>query len=89
MPAALRRWQHLTVSRAALALAGLLLASTAPAAPAPWYLWQSRLTGEKACAKVLAGAWDKVAGPFTDGRCEHLERAPQPTVNRAGQHAAN
>lgn len=60
--------------RAVLALAGLLLASTAPAAPAPWYLWRSRLNGETVCAKVLAGAWDKVAGPFTDSRCEQLVR---------------
>ena len=48
----------------------ILAANSANAAPAPWYLWQSRLTGARVCAQILAGDWQKVSGPYADSHCE-------------------
>ena len=40
------------------------------AAPAPWYQWRSKATGELACAQTSLGAgWERFAGPYRDGRC--------------------
>lgn len=52
-------------------LSALVLLSSAVAAPAPWYLWRSKLDGALYCAQVSPGAaWERVRGPFADGRCE-------------------
>jgi hypothetical protein len=43
------------------------------AAPAPWYQWRSKATGELACAQTSLGSgWERYAGPYRDGRCERL-----------------
>ncbi len=62
-------------------LAGLLLLTALPlaAAPAPWYVWRSRLNGSEHCAQVAPGTgWMRVRGPFRDLRCQPLagERRP-------------
>lgn len=55
----------------AIALAGVAFAASALAAPAPWYLWRSKLDGQWFCAQTRPGAgWDKSRGPFKDARCE-------------------
>jgi hypothetical protein len=54
-------------------LLGLVLACPAVlnAAPAPWYQWRSKTTGDLACAQTPLGAgWEKFAGPYRDARCE-------------------
>jgi hypothetical protein len=50
-------------------LALLLAATQVAAAPAPWYRWQSKLTGQQVCAQVLPGEWSKIGGPYQDARC--------------------
>lgn len=52
----------------ALLLAGTVAVS-AFAAPAPWYKWRSKLTGQEICAQVMQGEWEMVAGPFRDAQC--------------------
>lgn len=56
----------------------LLLAAAAGAtlaAPAPWYLYQSRLDGQKACSQTPLGeGWVQIAGPYKDAHCEKLVR---------------
>ena len=39
------------------------------AAPAPWYKWRSKLTGQEICAQVMQGEWARGAGPFRDAKC--------------------
>lgn len=54
----------------AAALCGLL-ALGALAAPAPWYLWRSKLDGKTFCQQISPGeGWERVGGPFRDSRCE-------------------
>jgi hypothetical protein len=57
----------------------LLLAATAAcsalARPAWWYLYQSRLDGQRACSQTPLGeGWVQMAGPFKDAHCEKLVR---------------
>ena len=56
----------------------LLLAGAAGAtlaAPAHWYLDQSRLDGQKACSQTPLGeGWVQIAGPYKDAHCEKLVR---------------
>ncbi|WP_291994970.1 hypothetical protein [Candidatus Accumulibacter sp. ACC003] len=54
----------------AIALAGALFGVTALAAPAPWFMWRSKLDGQALCAQTLpADGWAKVSGPYLDARC--------------------
>lgn len=54
-----------------ITLAALLaLPAALSAAPAPWYVWQSRLDGARVCAQTMSGAWERIAGPYRDARCE-------------------
>jgi hypothetical protein len=47
------------------------LAPSAMAAPAPWYLWKSKLDGKTVCLQTSPGeGWERVAGHFKDSRCE-------------------
>ncbi|XLZ72029.1 hypothetical protein ABT364_08720 [Massilia sp. SR12] len=58
-----------------LALLLLLAAGAALAAPAHWYLYQSRLDGQKACSQTPLGeGWTQIAGPYKDAHCEKLVR---------------
>jgi hypothetical protein len=45
------------------------LGAAALAAPAPWYQWRSKLTGDVTCAQVMRGEWERIAGPYKDARC--------------------
>lgn len=60
-----------------LLLGALLLSQAASAAPAPWYLWRSKVDGALYCAQVSPGpGWERVRGPFRDLQCERP--APEP-----------
>jgi hypothetical protein len=58
------------VNKIPVACLGLLLCASSLAAPAPWYIWRSKLTGEQTCAQVMRGEWERVDGPYKDARCE-------------------
>jgi len=49
----------------------LILGSTqALAAPAPYYLWMSKVDGSRVCSQTPLGeGWQKMGGPFKDSRC--------------------
>lgn len=58
---------------AALAAALVLFLSSALAAPAPYYQWRSKLTGQLACSQTPLGeGWEKTRGPYRDMHCEKL-----------------
>ncbi|MGF6692620.1 hypothetical protein M2318_002692 [Metapseudomonas resinovorans] len=55
-----------------LALLTLLFALAAPshAAPAPFFIWQSKLDGALTCAQTTPGeGWLRLGGPFRDAGC--------------------
>ncbi|MBD2838212.1 hypothetical protein ID144_14265 [Pseudomonas sp. JM0905a] len=55
-----------------LALLTLLLTLVAPsfAAPAPFFIWQSKLDGALTCAQTTPGeGWQRLGGPFRDAGC--------------------
>lgn len=57
-----------------LLLAGAACGS-ALARPAWWYLYQSRIDGQRSCSQTPLGpGWNQVAGPFKDPHCEKLVR---------------
>ncbi len=40
------------------------------AAPAPYYLWMSKVDGSRVCSQTPLGeGWQKMGGPFKDSRC--------------------
>ena len=49
----------------------LILGSTqALAAPAPYYLWMSKVDGSRVCSQTPLGAgWQLMGGPYKDSRC--------------------
>lgn len=54
----------------ALPLAGFLAAPAVPAAPAPWFLWESQASTHRVCAQTRPGhAWRKVSGPYRNAAC--------------------
>lgn len=58
---------------AALLAALILVAASSGAAPAAYWQWTSRLTGELACSQTPLGeGWVKSNGPYRDARCEKL-----------------
>jgi hypothetical protein len=58
---------------AALGAALVLVLSSSLAAPAPYYQWRSKLTGELACSPTPLGeGWVRSNGPYRDARCEKL-----------------
>jgi hypothetical protein len=69
--------------RVAIAILACLLTIWAVrsfAAPAPWYLWQSRVDGHTLCLQYPPGdGWQLAAGPFRDARCT------RPTVRPEGR----
>mgnify|MGYP001233800897 CR=1 FL=1 len=55
---------------------GLASSPLSVAAPAPWYLWQSNITGGVICAQHSPGdGWSQLAGSFsTAGQCKQAIR---------------
>lgn len=52
--------------------------NTSLAAPAPWYLWHSKLESSYVCAQTSPGeGWRKAAGPFMDAHCKQLVNNPR------------
>ena len=59
----------------ALLTLAALAATGALARPAWWYLYQSRIDGQRACSQTPLGeGWVQMAGPFKDAHCEKLVR---------------
>ena len=58
-------------SRFAIALPAAVFWVTVLAAPAPWFMWRSKLDGKAFCAQTLPGdGWEKAGGPYQDARCQ-------------------
>jgi len=58
---------------AALGAALIFVLSSSLAAPAPYYQYRSKLTGELACSPTPLGeGWVRSNGPYRDARCEKL-----------------
>jgi hypothetical protein len=58
-----------------LAVTAALASTAALARPAWWYLYQSRVDGQRACSQSPLGeGWVQMAGPFKDAHCEKLVR---------------
>ncbi|KQV59674.1 MULTISPECIES: hypothetical protein [unclassified Duganella] len=56
-------------------LLAALATGIASARPAWWYLYQSRIDGQRACSQTPLGeGWVQMAGPFKDAHCENLVR---------------
>ena len=54
----------------------LLCASSAGAGPAPWYRWQSVVTGETVCAQTSPGpGWARLDAVYVDPRCQRRDRS--------------
>ncbi|GGC11218.1 hypothetical protein GCM10011352_42150 [Marinobacterium zhoushanense] len=68
--------------RLALAILACLLTIWAVrtfAAPAPWYLWESRIDQYRICLQYPPGeGWVKAGGPFSDAGCR-LPYGKQPS----------
>lgn len=40
------------------------------AAPAPYYLWMSKIDGSRVCSQSYLGeGWQRMGGPYSDSRC--------------------
>ncbi len=60
---------NLKTKIAAIAILAAFSASIL-AAPAPWFLWRSKLNGQRYCTQSVPGpGWEKVGGPYKDSRC--------------------
>lgn len=59
-----------------LILLGFYGSNQSVAAPAPWYLWQSKITGGVICAQHSPGeGWLQLAGRFPSaGQCKQAIR---------------
>ncbi|MFZ4874498.1 hypothetical protein ACL9RI_05385 [Janthinobacterium sp. Mn2066] len=54
-----------------IAIALLAACASAPAEPAPWYKWRSKVDGTLSCAQSTLGfGWELASGPYKDSRCE-------------------
>ncbi|TXG77974.1 MAG: hypothetical protein E6R11_05720 [Rhodocyclaceae bacterium] len=76
--------------RAVLCAALLACSTAAPAAPAPWHWWKSRLDGRLYCAQTSPGSgWVRVAGPFDNAQCrKHDDGKAEPALPRAPRPGA-
>lgn len=65
-----------------LMLLGLAVSTITEAAPAPWFLWQSKITGGVICAQHSPGdGWQQLAGSFsTAGQCKQAIRQSKKPV---------
>lgn len=65
--------EHLSARSIELLIGCVLLlavASQAYAAPAPWYIWDSKTDDHQICRQSYPGeGWEKIAGPFTSAQC--------------------
>lgn len=52
-----------------LSLLAACVIDASVAAPAPWYKWRSKLTGEEVCAQFMQGDWELASGPYSDPLC--------------------
>lgn len=51
--------------------------ASALAAPAPWFVWRSKLDGREHCAQTSPGqGWERVRGPYRDLRCSQPVSLP-------------
>lgn len=65
------------LARAATLVLGLH-APAAMAAPAPWYVWISRIDGRPFCTQSDPGpGWTRSRGPYRDSQC-HMPHETQP-----------
>ncbi len=54
---------------------GLLMSFAVIAAPAPWYLWKSKLDGSVWCTQTPPGkGWVQIDGPYKDAHCKTIGR---------------
>lgn len=54
------------------------------AAPAAWYLWQSKVTGKYICRQWPPGeGWRRHSGPFADGGCRQAIKPPPAPLRQA------
>lgn len=61
--------------RACAVLAGLLIASQAAAAPAPWFYWRSRVDGARVCAQTSPGpGWERDSEAYDGPGCQPRRR---------------
>lgn len=53
-----------------LALTACLIAAQAPAAPAPWYYWRSKVDGARVCAQASPGhGWELDSAAYEGPGC--------------------
>lgn len=56
-----------------LMLNGFWFSAAAASAPAPWFLWQSRVDGAYLCIQTTPGeGWVKIAGPYPKAQCHRI-----------------
>jgi len=84
------RGRHASAVRLAL-VATLALALHAPvstAAPAPWYVWLSKLDGRPFCTQSDPGpGWERSLGPYRDSQCRTpYEARPPRSPSRSSPH---
>ncbi|MBE2260594.1 MAG: hypothetical protein IAE88_17175 [Rhodobacteraceae bacterium] len=57
--------------KASITIVIALFCLTVLAAPAPWFMWRSKLDGKAFCAQTKPGeGWEKASGPYQDARCQ-------------------
>lgn len=53
-----------------LGAALMALSLAAQAAPAPWFWWESKATGQRTCSQTSPGeGWLRAGGPFNNSQC--------------------
>jgi hypothetical protein len=65
--------RSLIVTTVTIALGSLYgsVSQPAQAAQAPWYWWQSTLSGKQICRQTSPGeGWQQLAKPYLDARCQ-------------------
>ena len=56
---------------AVVLLSLLCFSQSSAAAQAPWYWWQSTLTGKQICRQNSPGeGWQQLTQPYLDARCQ-------------------
>lgn len=84
------RRRHTPAVRLALAttLALSLHAPVAKAAPAPWYVWLSKLDSRPFCSQTEPGpGWERSRGPYRDSQCRTpYEVRPRAPLSRPSPH---
>ena len=64
----------------------LALPLLAQAGPAPWYRWQSMVTGETVCAQHTPGpGWSRVPQAYLDARCRMRDQSAENPKSRNGK----